>query len=165
MNSLWETDWDKLFKLQMSLPEILIRGTVIYVGVCLMLRVVLKRQAGKVALSDLLIVSILAGICRNPLVRDAYSIPDGLLQMAVVLAWSYAMDWASFYSPLVHKLLHPKPVLLVEDGKIQMEHLRHELMTVSQLLCQLRQHGVKDPGEVQQAMLEGSGQVSVIKQQ
>ena len=39
-------------------------------------------------MTDLLVVSIVAGVCRNPLVRDAYSITDGLSMVAVVLAWA-----------------------------------------------------------------------------
>lgn len=78
MDYLTQVNWHKLFVLKFSVLEILIRGVVIYVALCLLLRVVLKRQAGKVSLSDLLVVTIVAGVCRNPLVADAYPLPDGL---------------------------------------------------------------------------------------
>src|SRR3954468_1699586 len=110
---LWRIDWGRLFVPEMSVPEILIRGTLIYLALCLLLRVVLKRQAGKVALSDLLVVALVAGVCRNPLVRDTKSIPDGLSIVAVVLAWSFALDWLSYHSCLVHRLLHPQPIPLI----------------------------------------------------
>jgi hypothetical protein len=116
-----------------------------------------------VSLSDLLVVSVVAGICRNPLVRDAYSIPDGIAVVAVVLAWSYALDWLSYHSSFAHKLVHPKPVLLIRDGRVLTDNLRRELMTESQLRAQLRKHGIQDPGQVAEAILESSGQVSVIK--
>jgi uncharacterized membrane protein YcaP (DUF421 family) len=160
-----ETDWSGLFVPQMSLPEILIRGTVVYVLLVLMLRVILKRQAGKVALSDLLVITLVAGVCRNPLVKDAYSIPDGLAVVAIVLGWSYALDWLSFHSRLIHKLLHSPPVPLIQNGHILEENLRHELMTENQLRCKLRLSGVKDPAEVAEALMEGNGHVSVIRQE
>src|SRR4051812_49762845 len=112
MDFFWRTDWGRLFTPEMSLPEILIRGTVIYLALCLLLRVVLKRQAGKVALSDLLVVALVAGVCRNPLVRDTKSIPDGLAIVTTVLAWSYAVDWLSYRFRTVHRLMHPQPVPL-----------------------------------------------------
>src|SRR5437763_13627526 len=105
MEFLWKTDWRQLFTPVMSLPEILIRGTLIYLALCLLLRVVLKRQAGRVSLSDLLVASVVAGVCRNPLVRDAYSVPDGVLVVATVLAWSYDLDWLSYDVPLLNILL------------------------------------------------------------
>src|SRR4051794_24969505 len=92
MGSWLETDWGRLFTPTMSLPEVLIRGALVYVAVVLLLRVVLKRQAGKVSLSDLLVVTLVAGVCRNPLVRDAYSVPDGVLMVATILGTSYLVD-------------------------------------------------------------------------
>jgi uncharacterized membrane protein YcaP (DUF421 family) len=152
-----------MFVPQLSLAEILLRGVLIYVGLCLLLRIVLKRQAGKVSLSDLLVVTLVAGICRNPLVADAYSIPDGLGVVAVVLFCSYSVDWLSFYSPIIHRLMHPARVELVRNGQIMQDSLKRELMTDSQLRCQLRHHGVGDVDEVAEAWIESSGEISVIK--
>jgi uncharacterized membrane protein YcaP (DUF421 family) len=163
MDSLFYVDWSKLFVPKLSLLEIVLRGMIIYVGLCLLLRIVLKRQAGKVSLSDLLVVTLVAGICRNPLVADAYSVPDGLGVVAVVLLSSYAADWLSYHVPLVHTIMHPKRVQLIHDGEVQHHNLERELMTESQLRCQLRQKGVGDPGEVAEAWIESSGEVSVIR--
>lgn len=165
MNALLQVNWAELFLPKLSLLEILIRGTGVYLALCLLLRVVLKRQAGKVGLGDLLVVAIVAGVCRNPLIADAYSIPDGLGVVIVVLGWSYALDWLSYHFPLVHALTHPHPVQLIRDGVVLKENLRRELMTEKQLECQLRQQGVREPTEVAEAWIEGSGTVSVIRKQ
>jgi uncharacterized membrane protein YcaP (DUF421 family) len=163
MSAWQQTDWERLFAPEMSLAEIMIRGTCVYVSIVLLLRVILKRQAGKVSLSDLLVVTLVAGVCRNPLVRDAYSITDGLLIVVIILLWSYAFDWLSYHVHVIHKLLHPSPVPLVRDGIILYDNLSRELVTESQLHSKLRQRGVKDHHEVAEAWLEGNGQVSVIR--
>ena len=163
MDFLWRTDWERLFVPEMSLLEILIRATFMYVIICLLLRFVLKRQAGKVSISDLLVVSIIAGVCRNPLVKDAYSITDGVLVVATVLGWSFLLDWLSYRFHPIHRLLHSAPVLLIRDGQVLTENLESELMTENQLRCKLRQHGVREPLEVAEAWMEGDGHVSVIK--
>jgi uncharacterized membrane protein YcaP (DUF421 family) len=165
MGSGLKTDWAGMFVMEMSLPEILIRGTLVYLAICLLLRVVLKRQAGKLSTSDLLVVALVAGVCRNPLVRDAGSIPDGVAVVAVVLFWSFAIDWLCFYSPFFHELLHRPPVLLIRDGRILTENLRRELMTEQRLRSRLRREGVRDPEEVAECWLEGDGCVSVIKKE
>jgi uncharacterized membrane protein YcaP (DUF421 family) len=165
MDFLWRTDWGRLFTPEMSLLEILVRGTLTYLALCLLLRVVLKRQAGKVSLSDLLVVSIVAGVCRNPLVRDAYSVTDGVLVVLTVLGWSFALDWLSYYVPLIHRLSHPSPVALIRDGQVLKENLEHELITGSRLNCELRKAGVRGLAEVAEAWMEGDGHVSVIKKQ
>jgi uncharacterized membrane protein YcaP (DUF421 family) len=164
MNYFFAIDWEDLFRPRMSVLEVLIRGTCIYVALCVLLRVVLKRQAGKVSMTDLLVVSLVAGVCRNPLMRDAYSVTDGLSMVVVVLGWGYALDWLSYRVPAIHNLLHPEPVVLIEGGEIRHENLRRELVTESQLLCQLRQQGVSSPSEVAEALLEGSGKISVLRE-
>jgi uncharacterized membrane protein YcaP (DUF421 family) len=163
MRQWFATDWAPLFAPQMTLAEIVVRGVLVYGSLCLMLRVVLKRQAGRVSLSDLLVVSVVAGVCRNPLIRDAYSITDGLLVVAMVLLCSYAADWLSYYSPAVHRLLHAPPVPLVRDGQVLHDNLRHELMTESQLRSKLRREGVRAAEDVAEAYMEDDGHVTVIK--
>ena len=135
----------------------------VYLGLCLLLRIVLKRQAGKVSLSDLLVVMLVAGVCRNPLVKDDYTITDALLVIATVLLWSYLLDWMSYRFTVVHGLFHPSPVELIRDGQVLHDNLQGELMTETQLQSKLRRKGVRTPDEVAEAWLEGDGHVSVIK--
>jgi len=163
MEFLWRTDWNRLFVPEMSLLEILIRGTITYLTLCLLLRVILKRQAGKVSMSDLLVVTIVAGLCRNPLIKDAYSVTDGVLVIATVLGWGFFLDWLSYRVPFIHGLLHSPPVQLIRDGQVLHENLEGEFMTESRLKCKLRSKGVREPEEVAEAWMEGDGQVSVIK--
>src|SRR5436190_19729080 len=157
-----ETDWEGIFLPEMSLPEVLIRSALVYLSVILLLRVVLRRQAGKMSLSDLLVVALIAGICRNPLVRDTKSVPDGMLMVALVLFWSFVVDWLSYRIPLVRRLLQTSPVQLIDRGRILADNLRRELLTEDQLRSKLRQKGVSEPGQVAEAWMEASGEVSII---
>jgi len=139
MNSLFRVRLAQVAGARIFAAGIVLRGPVIYFGLCLLLRVVLKRQAGKVSLSDLLVVTLVAGICRNPLVADAYSIPDGLGVVAVVLLSSFNRRLAQLsfaanppaHSPTAGRADPRRP------GHF-MPNLRRELMTESQLHCQLR---------------------------
>ena len=65
MDAWLRVDWHALFIPKLSPAEIILRGVIIYVGLCLLLRIVLKRQAGRVALSDLLVITLVAGVCRR----------------------------------------------------------------------------------------------------
>jgi uncharacterized membrane protein YcaP (DUF421 family) len=162
MEHIVHVDWGRLLVPQLSLLEMLVHGVATYLGLCLLLRVVLRRQAGKVGLGDLLVVMLVAGICRNPLVADAYSLTDGLGVVAVVLGCSYLLDAASYYLPLVKRFMEAAPVQLIRDGRILSDNLHHEMMTESQLRSKLRGHGVGEPGAVAEAWMEGNGEVSVL---
>jgi uncharacterized membrane protein YcaP (DUF421 family) len=152
----------RLFTPEMSLPEVAVRGTLVYVFLVLLFRVILRRQAGKVSLSDLLVVAIVAGVWRNPLVRDAYSVTDGMLVVLTVVAWSYGLDWLGYHIPMMRKLLHPNPIRLVQDGSVLEENLARDLMTESQLHSKLRREGISDVRQVGGAWIEGDGHVSVV---
>jgi len=162
MRRWFETDWEGIFVPEMSLPEVLLRSALVYFSVILLLRVVLRRQAGKLSLSDLLVVALIAGVCRNPLVRDTKSIPDGMLMVAMILFWNFAVDWLSYHVPAVRKLLQTPPVQLIDRSRVLAKNLARELMTEEQLLSKLRQKGVKEPGQVAGAWMEGGGEISVV---
>ena len=153
MSHLWETDWEKLFTLQMSLPEIFVRGTVGYLTVVLLLRLVLRRQPGRLSISDLLVVMIVAGVAKNPLVGGASSVLDGLLVIGVILFWSVAIDWLAFHLQFIGGIVHVEPVMLVKEGAIQADNLKKELMTVEQLEAKLREKGVGDVSQVGEARM------------
>jgi hypothetical protein len=49
-----------------------------------------------------------------------------LLVIIVVIFWSFAMDWLSYYVPVIHTILHPRPVPLIRDGVVLEGNLKHE---------------------------------------
>jgi uncharacterized membrane protein YcaP (DUF421 family) len=95
-------------------------------------------------------------------VGSSDSVLDGFLIIAVVLLWSFALDWLSYRVEWVHRLLHPNSVVVVRNGRVQDENLAGELMTREQLKAQLRQHGISNLAEVAEARIESDGKVSVI---
>jgi uncharacterized membrane protein YcaP (DUF421 family) len=163
MSFLFAIDWEKLFVPKLSVLEMLIRGAGMYVALVLLLRLIPKRQIGQVSISELLVIGLIAGVARNPLVADGYSLTDGLGVIAVVLACSYLVTWLSYRFRAVHRVTHHEPVPLVRDGRVLGENLRKELMTPDRLRSKLRGEGVTDPAEVSEAWLEGDGEISVVK--
>ena len=158
-------EWEKMFVLTMSPVELVLRGVLIYVSVCLLFRLILRRQTGRSTLQDMLVVVLVAGVCRNPLVADAYSIPDGLVVVCTILGASFVVDWLSYHYRWIHGLFHTSQVPLIRDGQVLKENLCRELMTEERLCSQLRAHGLERPSEVKEAYLEGTGNVSVIPRQ
>ena len=78
------------------------------------------------------------------------------------VGWNTLVDWVTYKSPRLQKLLEPPP-LLVDDGRVLWRHLRQELMSEQDLQTKLREHGVTHPSQVWKAYMEVDGQVTVIK--
>jgi nicotinamidase-related amidase/uncharacterized membrane protein YcaP (DUF421 family) len=161
MNPFFDLDWDELFRPSLSIGEAVLRGSALFLLILALFRVIPKRLIGRLALADLLVVTLVAGVARNGLIRDAYSLTDSLLVIATIIGWSYVLDWASYHSRFVHGLLHHDPVRLIKDGVVDDAKLKQELMTHEQLRYQLRAAvGSDAPADVAEAWMESNGRIT-----
>src|SRR5689334_14721292 len=146
-----------------SLLEIFIRGTLVYLALFTLLRFVLKRQRGGVGFTDLLVIVLIADAAQNAMAGDYHSVPDGLLLIGVIVGWAYSLDWLAYRVPLVARFVQPRSVPLVRDSRPIRDNLARENITDEELRSQLRKEGVDDLAEVREVILEGDGQLSVVR--
>lgn len=156
-------DWGKVLTPDTPLLEIVVRGTLMYLGIFTLMRVVLKRQTGGVGMSDLLVTVLLSDAAQNGMADDYHSVSDGLLLVATIMAWSHAIDWLGHRFPRFQRLMYPPPLLLVRNGVLMRRNMRREFLTEEELMSQLRQQGVSDVTEVKEAFMEGDGNISVLQ--
>lgn len=155
-------DWEKVFYPGTPLLEILVRGTVVYLSLIVLLRLILKRQSSTMSVTDLLVVVLIADAAQNAMADDYRSLPDGILLVAIILSWSFAIDWLGFHCKVIQRLLVPPPLPLIEDGRLNWRHMRQELVTKEELLVQLREQGVDGIHKVKLACMESDGRISVV---
>jgi uncharacterized membrane protein YcaP (DUF421 family) len=156
-------DFGHLFGLSVPPAEIILRGTAIYWFLFLLFRFVLRRDVGSIAITDVLLLVLIADAAQNAMAGGYDSITDGCILVATIAGWNYLLDWAAFHFPLVRRFVEGEPVQLIRDGRILRGNLRRELMTVGDLMAALREHGVEDLAAVKAAAMESDGEISVIK--
>jgi uncharacterized membrane protein YcaP (DUF421 family) len=156
-------DWQTLFVPQNSILELIIRGSIIYLSLFALLRVIISRRVGAMSMTDLLLVVLIADAAQNGMAGEYKSITEGIVLCATVIGWSIFLDWLAFHVPFVRELVEPPKKLLVDDGKINRPNMKAELVTKDELMSQLRQHGIEELSEVKRAYVEPDGQFSVIK--
>ena len=164
MDWLLHVDWKSAFVPTMSVAEIFIRGTIIYLLLFGFMRF-LRREAGGIGITDLLVVVIIADAAQNAMAGEYKSITEGVLLILTIGFWDYGLDWLGYRSPRFERLLRPAPLLLIKDGRVQRRNLRREMITDEELESQLREHGIEDAAQVKLACLEGDGRVSVIERE
>lgn len=155
-------DWFELLGSNTPFLEIVLRGTAIYLGLFLLLRLVLKRQSGAVGITDLLVIVLIADAAQNGMAGDYTSITDGLLLVGVILFWSHTLDWLGYHYAALRWLVHPAPLPLIRNGTMLRRNMRQELITEEELLSQLREQGILDVAKVKEACMEGDGKISVV---
>ena len=159
---LYEINWHDLFVPAHPI-ETIIRGSLMYLSLFLLMRFVLKRESGSIGTADLLMVVVIADAAQNAMAGDYKSITDGVILVVTIMFWNYAIDWLSYHSPTMRRVLQPKPLLLVKNGRLYKQNMRKELITKEELIAELRENGVEDLSEVKEARIEEDGHVSVIK--
>ncbi|MBT1702871.1 DUF421 domain-containing protein [Chryseosolibacter indicus] len=157
-----QPDWKKIFVPETPLIEIVIRGSVTYLAIFILLRVVLKREAGTLGMTDLLVVVMLADAIQNGMSDDYHSVTDGILLVCTILLWSHFLNYLGFHFPWIQKLIHPPALLLVKNGVLIKKNLRKEFITEDELMSQVREQGVASLKEVKEAYMEMDGRISVI---
>jgi len=163
---LWNgPDWQQLFVPGTPLLEIFLRGSMVYLLLFTMLRIVLHRQAGGVSLTDLLLIVLIADAAQNAMIGESKAVPDGILLVATLIFWNYALDWLSFRFLRLRRLVHPPALLLMRNGRFMRRNMRRELVTEDELRSELRKHGIDDHHQVREAYMEGDGHISVIQKQ
>lgn len=162
MDKIFGFDWQKAFVPTTSILEIVIRGSIMYLAIFFLLRFILRREAGTVGITDLLVVVLIADAAQNGMASDYTSITEGLVLVTTIVLWSFFLDWLGFHFPAIQDLLHPRPLLLVKDGRTDKRNLRKELITNEELMGQLREQGVDKLDKVKEAYMEQDGRISVI---
>jgi uncharacterized membrane protein YcaP (DUF421 family) len=157
-------DWKTIFIPDTSLLEIILRGSVMYIALFAMLRIILKRQTGTLGMTDLLLITLLADASQNAMAGEYKSIPDGIVLVATIIFWNYLFDWLSFKSEWFARLIEPSPLPLIKNGRMLRRNMRQELITEDELMMQLRQEGLDEVSEVKEAYIESDGRISVIRQ-
>jgi uncharacterized membrane protein YcaP (DUF421 family) len=158
-----DLNWNEMFGLHSSILEPIVRGSIMYLSLFLLFRVVIRRRVGAIGISDILLTVIIADAAQSGLSGEANSISDALIVVATIFAWNWFIDWLNYAVPALRDWLEPPPLLLIENGRINHRNRRQEFLTMEELKAKLRESGVNDPSQVAQAYMENDGTVSVIK--
>jgi uncharacterized membrane protein YcaP (DUF421 family) len=156
-------DWHSVFVPTIGLAEIVLRGTIMYLGLFAVLRFVGRRRAGNFGPADLLVIVLIADAAQNGLGKEYGSVTEGLVLVLTIVGWEYFIDWIQYRFPSLRPILTAPSLTLIENGRLHEANLRRELLSEDELRSQLREKEVMSYGEVKLAKLEGDGRLSVIK--
>ena len=143
---------------------IVIRTLIIYIVILTGLRLPGKREIGQMTVFDLVVLLLLANAVQNAMVGPDTSLVGGIIAAVVLLLANAAIARLRLSWPRLRHLVEGTPTLLILHGETITAHLRKEGIDEESLLAALREHGVTDINEVEMAVLEIDGSISVVPQ-
>lgn len=155
-------NWSTILLPSMPVWELMVRGSVAFLALMFLLRLVGQRESGGIGLTDLLVVVLVADAVGAGTMSGADTVTDGLVVATTMLALSVGLDAFAYRWPRLGRLLKPRPRPLISDGQFNRRAMRREFMNEQEVLSQLRLHGFSDPGMVARAYLEPNGMISII---
>jgi uncharacterized membrane protein YcaP (DUF421 family) len=163
MDWLWTVDWEGLLVPKHALLELFLRGTIMYLVIIVLLRMVVRRQVGGIGATDILVIVLIAEVTGNGISDNFQSIGESVVLVCTVLFWSTLIEWLQSRYPAFERLVRDPKLKLIDNGRMLRKNMREEFITVEELMAQLREQGLEDCADVKAAYMEADGQISIIK--
>lgn len=143
--------------------ESVLRALLGYLAIIILIRLIPKRQIGDASPQDLIGAIMIGGLAVEGIVPDEASPIDALIMITMVLLCNFALAWLSDRFPGLRWFISEPPTCLIRGGKPLKRALQKEMLTMDELLVELRKQGIKDLAQVHEAFMEADGSVSVVK--
>lgn len=152
-----------MFNMTVPWWELIARSAIVYLFLLVILRISGKRQVGQLAPFDLVLLLVLSNAVQNSMNGGDNSLVGGLVSAATLIALNYGVALATFKSKRLEAVIEGRPQVLIHDGKLFEDVMAKAKLTHHELEGALRQGGCASVGEVQSAILENNGAISVIQ--
>ena len=133
----------------------------IYAALLVALRVFGKREVGQFTLYDLVFILLVANALQPAITGPDTSLGGGLILIAAFVTMNFAVGRLDRL-PQFHRLFSPHPAVILRNGEYIPEVMRREGVDKEEVEMAMREHGVNDSGEVQLAVLEADGSISIV---
>lgn len=139
------------------------RSIVLYIIVLIVMRLMGKREIGQLQPFELAISIMIADLAAVPMAETGIPISNGIIPILGLLVMHLIISFLNLKSMKIREILCGKPAILIYRGKIDEKVLKKERFTLNELQERLRGSNIVNLGDVEYAILETNGQVTVIQ--
>lgn len=140
-----------------------IRTIILYIIVLIVMRLMGKREIGQLQPFELAISIMIADLATIPMAEPGIPISNGIIPILGLLVMHLTISLLNLKSVKIRELVCGKPSILIYRGRIDEQKMKKERFTINELEERLRGNNISNIGDVEYAILETSGQVTVIQ--
>ncbi|NLU41396.1 MAG: DUF421 domain-containing protein [Firmicutes bacterium] len=141
---------------------LIVRTLILYVLIVTLMRLMGKRQIGQLQPSELVVAILVADLAAVPMQDKDIPLINGAIPILVLMIAEVLASYLTLRSSVARSIISGRPSVLISGGKIMWRELRDARINLDDLAEQLRIKGYPDIADVEYAILETSGQMSVI---
>ncbi len=143
--------------------DTIIKTTIVYFVLLVLLRLSGRRTLGQLTSFDLVVILIVGGSTQRALLGQDYSVTNALLVVATLIGIDVLLSLIERDSPFFAKLLNGSPLILVDHGRLLRDRVRRARLTEEEIRTAARRlHGLESLDQIKYAILEASGSISII---
>ncbi|MCW3084068.1 MAG: hypothetical protein JWP12_1434 [Bacteroidetes bacterium] len=142
--------------------SIVMRSAIVYLAIVAFIRIFGKKELSQLSVIDLVFILLISNSVQNAMVGNSTSLQGGLVAAATLFALNAALRLLIYRFKPVENFLEGQSVMLVYEGQIIMENMKKQKITLEELNASIREHGVENISDVNLAVLEADGNISVL---
>ena len=141
---------------------IAIRTVIIYIFIITAMRIMGKRQLGELQPSELVVALLISDLAAVPMQENGMPLLNGVIPIMILVALELLLSGLMLKFPFFQRIIGGKSKIVINDGKVDIKAMNSLRMTIEDLMEALRQQSVFDLRDVQYAIVEPNGKISVL---
>lgn len=139
-----------------------IRAIIIYIFIIIAVRLMGKRQVGELKPHELVITILLSAVAVIPLEENSMPLANCLVPILLFISMEIIVSVISMKSLWFRNLLQGRPIFIIRKGRLDQKKLKEMRFTIDDVIDALRQKDIFDLSEVEDAIIETNGTISVL---
>jgi uncharacterized membrane protein YcaP (DUF421 family) len=145
--------------------RIIISTVAVYLFLIIAIRLFGKKELAQLSVFDLVFILLISNVVQNAMTGPDITLSGGLTGAAALFIVNYILKFLEFRFPFFSKAIQGESVMLIFKGKVNRANLDKAKITMEELLEAIREHGVTTIEEVDLAVFEVDGNISVLSDQ
>lgn len=142
----------------------IVRTTVIYFFIVLAIRLFGKKELSQLSVIDLVFILLISNSVQNAMVGENISLAGGIAAASTLFVINFTLKYLFYRSQKLSSFFQGIPLMLIYKGKVLQHHLDQAKISHEELQAAVREHGVERFEEVDLAVLEIDGNISVLSE-
>jgi uncharacterized membrane protein YcaP (DUF421 family) len=142
--------------------QIVFSSIAVYLFIIIAIRLFGKKELSQLSVIDLVFILLISNAVQNAMVGSNSTLLGGLVAAAALFATNFVFKQFLFRFPRFSNLLQGEPLMLIYQGKLNIQNAARAKLTMNEIMEVLREHGVEKIESVDLAVLEVDGNISVL---